>query len=211
MDSRCLSLFLKYALRDMANGGVTLSTPKAQEAWSYVRSNFCALSPDTPEGRCRERMLNPDLAPGSDVAKVLTNRPELLPICDGLPHLRPRAFYLYGEYSHINFDEVREYHMTSTGTGRGGNGGVEEGGVREEVLEDCGHLCVFEKPAVIAKSVGRWLAREVVRWTEEKEYWDKASTEKSKNERTELSEKWIEVVKLDAETERAAFSGKAKL
>jgi pimeloyl-ACP methyl ester carboxylesterase len=211
MDPRSLDLFVQYALKDTPDGGVTLATPKAQEAWSYVRHNFWSLSDDTTEGRRRERLLNPDLLPGSDVAKVLTNRPELMHICEGLPHLRPRALYLYGEYSHINFDEVREYHLSNTGIGRGGNGGVKEGGVDEQILEDCGHLCAFEKPTIIAKSVAQWLDKELGRWKEESEFWNTIDTGKSKNERTELSEKWLEIVKLDAETERTRGDGKAKL
>jgi len=207
MDPRALDLFLDYGLRDTPDGGVVLSTPKAQEAWSYVRSNFHEMSED----RHRERMLNPDLEPFSEPSRLLTARGEVVPICDALPHLRPRVLYLYGEYSHINFDEVRDYHTSTTGSGRGGNGGIAEGGVIEEVLEDCGHLCAFEKPSVLAKSAAQWLASEVERWKHEKDFWQTIDTKKSKNGRTELSDEWIRVMKMDTGTERPKAESKAKL
>ncbi|CAO2657287.1 Nn.00g034130.m01.CDS01 [Neocucurbitaria sp. VM-36] len=211
MDPRALKLFLAYALKDTPGGGVTLSTPKAQEAWSYVRSNFHPLSENTAEGRQRERMLNPDTEPFSGASKVLTMRPELLPICEALPHLRPKTLYIYGEYSHINFDEVREQHVVQTGSGRGGNGGVNDRGVEEKVLENCGHLCVFEKPSIIAVEVSEWLGREMVRWRHEKEFWDTIDTGKSRNGRKELSEKWITVVKQDTSIERSSAKKVSKL
>jgi pimeloyl-ACP methyl ester carboxylesterase len=211
MDPRCLDLFLAYALRDTPDGGVTLSTPKAQEAWTYVRSNMFDISPDTSKGRQRERMLNPEVKPFSEGAGYMTTRPDLHAICDALPTLRPTALYLYGEYSHINFDDVREVQVANTGTAHGGNGGVADGGVREEELEDCGHLCLLEKPGAIAKSVAGWLDKEVTRFTEEKEFWKNADTGKSKNRRTELSEKWMDVVKADTDIQRTKGDRTAKL
>jgi pimeloyl-ACP methyl ester carboxylesterase len=211
MDPRCLDLFLAYALRDTPDGGVTLSTPKAQEAWTYVRSNMFDISPDTSQGRRRERMLNPEVKPFSEGSGNLTFRSESIAICDALPRLRPSALFLYGEYSHINFDDVREVQVSSTGTGQGGNGGVVDGGVRQEVLEDCGHLCLLEKPSVIAKSVAGWLSGEVKRFREEKEFWENADTGKSKNGRTELSEKWIDLVKADTGIQRTKGDRTAKL
>ncbi|KAH7406178.1 Alpha/beta hydrolase family-domain-containing protein [Phaeosphaeria sp. MPI-PUGE-AT-0046c] len=211
MDSRCLDLFVKYALRDMPDGSVTLSTPKAQEAWTYVRSNMFDMNPDTAEGRRLERLISPELVPFSEPSRLTSVRPEMLPICEGLPHLRPRTLYLYGEYSHINFEEVREVQVASTGTGRGGNGGVEEGGVAQQELEDCGHLCVLEKPKAIASSVAEWLGKEVARWEQERHFWDKADTGKSKDNRTQLAEKWVQLVKADTDTERPSGDAKAKL
>ncbi|KAF1841651.1 alpha/beta-hydrolase [Cucurbitaria berberidis CBS 394.84] len=211
MDSRALKLFLEYALRDTPDGGVTLSTPKAQEAWSYVRSNFHPMSEDTAEGRLRERLLNPDPERGSSASKLMTMRPEMLPICEALPHIRPRTLYIYGEYSHINFDEMREYHVTQTGSGRGGSGGVNEGGVKEKVLKDCGHLCVFEEPSVIAEGVSVWLGEEMARWTKEIEFWDTIDTGKSKNGRKELSDKWMAVMKQDMSVKRPSTKDLAKL
>jgi pimeloyl-ACP methyl ester carboxylesterase len=208
MDARALDLFLEFGLKDTPDGGVVLATPKAQEAWSFVRSTFHELS----DNKRRERMLNPDLESGSPVARLLIARPDLLPICNTLPHIRPRTFYLYGDFSHINSEDVQADHASTTGTGHGGNGGVKEGGVKQEMVEDAGHLCVFEKPGVIADTVAGWLGEEMGRWREEKQFWDTVDTKKSKNGRTELSDEWIRVVKLDTATERPiAREDKAKL
>ncbi|KAH7073377.1 Alpha/beta hydrolase family-domain-containing protein [Paraphoma chrysanthemicola] len=211
MDPRALKLFLQYALKDTPDGGVTLSTPKAQEAWTYVRSCFHDLGEDTPEGRQRERMLNPYIQPFSPGGRVLTARGEMHPIFDALPRLRPRTFFMYGEYSHINFDEVREIHISTTGTGEGGNGGAKENGVKDVLLEDCGHLCAFEKPTAIAENISSWLSEEVVRWKQERDFWATVDTRKSTNNRTELSDKWLAVMKEDTLAERQAAGGKAKL
>lgn len=211
MDPRALQLFLAHALRDMPDGGVTLSTPKAQEAWSYVRANFQPLSEETAEGRQKERMLNPDIEPFSHDGRLKTMRAELWPICKALPHLRPRTLYLYGKFSHISFDELREQHISQTGSGRGGNGGVKEGGVEAKVFEGCGHLCVFEKPGMIAKHVSEWMGKEVVRWKGERAFWETVDTQKSKNQRKELSEQWLAVVKENTSVERLGNKSTAKL
>jgi hypothetical protein len=79
------------------------------------------------------------------------------------------------------------------------------------VLEDCGHLCPFEKPREIAESVGKWLDKEMVRWREEREFWASVDTGKSKNGQMELSDKWMEVMKADTNIERPQVQGKAKL
>jgi hypothetical protein len=118
---------------------------------------------------------------------------------------------MYGEYSHINHDKVRTYHLENTGTGRGGNGGVTEGGVKDVEISECGHLCVFEKPGVIAKHASEWLGKKVARWKEEKAFWEKVDTGKSKNVRTELSEKWMAAMKEDTMTERPKVVEQAKL
>lgn len=206
MDPRALDLFLTFGLRDTPDGGVVLATPKAQEAWSYARSNFLLLSED----REMERMLNPDFEPGSHACRLLTSRGELIPINDALPHLRPRTFFVYGEYSNICHEEVQQYYNSTTGSGRGGNGGAKEGGMKYEEFKDCGHLCVFEKPGVIAKSVAGWLGDEMARWKREKQFWDTVDTKRSKNGGKELSDEWIEVVKLDTQSERPK-AGSAKL
>lgn len=211
MDARCLDLYVSHALRDLPDGSVTLATPRAQEAWSYVRSNLHDLSPDTADGRQRERMLNPYAVPFEEAGRLVTMRPEMLPVWEAMAHLRPRALYVYGEYSHINFEETREAQLAQTGTGRGGNGGMEDGGVESREVADAGHLCAFEKPGGIAKSVAEWVEKETVRWKEEKEFWANVDTGKSKNGMKDVSEKWIEAVKADTMTERLQGNGKAKL
>lgn len=210
MDPRALKLFLTYALRDSSDGGVTLSTPKAQEAWTYIRPMFYPISENTPEGRQHERMLNPEVIPFSAESKLVTMRGEFMAICEELPHVRPRALYIYGERSHINGKESQELHLGMTGTGRGGNGGVSEGGVESELVKGCGHLSCLEKPAIIAERISQWLGPEILRWKKETTFWNTVDTGKSKNGRKELSERWLAAVKQDTSVERPG-ADKSKL
>jgi pimeloyl-ACP methyl ester carboxylesterase len=213
MDPRVLKSFLSHALTDLKDGKVKLTTPKAQEAWSYVRGNFHALpeNPDTKEARNRERMLNPHLVPGSMSASAVFTRPEGFPVLDGLEHLRPRALYIYGDYSHLCQEETRKMHTSRTGIGAGGNGGIADGGVEEIIVEDSGHLCVFDKPKEIAVDCALFLDREIRRWRKEREFWATVDTKKSKNDRTELSDRWIADTKLQADLQRPRATGEAKL
>jgi hypothetical protein len=70
---------------------------------------------------------------------------------------------------------------------------------------------VFEKPRVIAESISSWLSDEVMRWKQERDFWATVDTGKSKNDRTELSDKWMAVMKEDTSTERPVARGKSKL
>jgi pimeloyl-ACP methyl ester carboxylesterase len=213
MDPRVLKSFLAHALTDIEDGKVKLTTPKAQEAWSYVRANFNTLSEEagTKEARDRERMLNPDLVPGSMAATMVFTRPEGVPVLEGLKHLRPKTLYMYGEYSHINHEEIQKIHISTTGVGAGGNGGVADGGVEVKIVQDGGHLCVFEKPTEMAVDISVFLGKEMLRWRKEKSFWASVDTGKSKNNRTELSDKWIAETKLGSDHQRPGAKGEAKL
>ncbi|KAF2798162.1 putative toxin biosynthesis protein [Melanomma pulvis-pyrius CBS 109.77] len=213
MDPRVLKQFLAHALSDTGNGGVALTTPKAQEAWSYVRSNFHPLPEvtTTVEARNRERILNPDLVPFEEISTMVYTRPEGVPVLRGLAHLRPRTLFMYGDFSHINHEEIREIHLSRTGTGAGGNGGIADGGVEEKIVEDGGHLCVFEKPTAMAKDISEFLKKETVRWKKEKKFWATVDSGKSKDDKTALSDTWISGTKQGSNLQRPGVKGVAKL
>lgn len=213
MDPRILRAYLTYGLRDTEDGGVRLATPRAQEAWSYVRSNFQPLPGDTStaEARSRERLLSPNLSPGSEPSMEVFMREESLHVYESLPHLRPRALFIYGASSHINVETMREKHISRTGTGRGGNGGVADGGVEMKIIDNASHLVVFEKPVEIARDISEWVGKEVVRWKEEKEFFATFESGKSKNDGKELSDKWIASVKKGASIPRSKAKDAAKL
>ncbi|KAH8726599.1 putative toxin biosynthesis protein [Phaeosphaeriaceae sp. PMI808] len=204
MDSRVLDRYLKFSLRDVEGGQVKLATPRAQEAWSYARPNFQPLSQDEGvEGRNHERMLNPEFIPFSHYSTAVWTRPEGVLTLQSLPNLRPRALFMYGDFSHINYDEIREMHIKPTGTGHGGNGGIADGGVEERILEDVGHLCCFEQPGATARACVEWLNKEIVRWKQEQRFWATFDTEKSKSNGSELSDRWLAEVKEDADIQRS--------
>ncbi|ORY10361.1 Alpha/beta hydrolase family-domain-containing protein [Clohesyomyces aquaticus] len=204
MDPRVLKSYLSNALRDTEDGGVVLATPRAQEAWSYVRQNFFPLLKDTASttAKQQERLLSPDFIPFESSSNAVFARPEATVVLDWLPHLRPHTLYLYGEYSHINYEEVCEQRLGITGTGKGGSGGAAEGAVEEKVIEDSGHLMCFEKPGVVAADTAHWLGKELQRWRKEKEFWATVDTKKSKEGKKALSDHWIRAVKQNTSLER---------
>jgi pimeloyl-ACP methyl ester carboxylesterase len=221
MDPRVLKAYLAHALLELpekGGGGVTLATPKAQESWSYVRSNFHPLpnndsERDTPEARARERMLQPDVIPFSVTSTVAFTKPECAVAMHALPRLRPRTLYIYGEHSPINLDDVRATHLATTGTEAGGSGGAVDRCVQQKVLEGGGHLICFDKPAEVAADAAEWMGVEMARWRREKEFWDTADTRKSdgSGERKKLSGYWLENVKGDAALQRPRAKNMVKL
>lgn len=212
-DPRVLRTYLKHALVDRQDGSVTLATPKAQEAWSYVRANFHPIPEDTTtlEARNRERLLNPDYVPFLGPATAVFTRPEAMVVMEALPHLRPRTLFVYGEYSHLNDDTMREMHLSKTGVGHGGNGGVADGGTEVKVVEDSGHLCCFDKPTVMAKDISGFLDKEMVRWRKEESFWATYDNGTSQDNGTRLSDKWLKGVKEDSLLQRPILKGVAKL
>jgi pimeloyl-ACP methyl ester carboxylesterase len=212
-DPRALQAYFAHSLLDRSDGSVVLATPKAQEAWSYVRPNFHPLPADTTtaEARNKERLLDPDLVPFSENSKAVFKRPECVVVMDAMPHLRPRTFFMFGDFSYINYEEAREKLVARTGTGRGGNGGVADGGVEVKVVDDAGHLCCFEKPTVMAADMAVWLDKEMARWRREKEFWATYDREVSKNGGKELSEKWMQGVKQESTLQRPVANDGSKL
>ncbi|KAF2675975.1 alpha/beta-hydrolase [Lentithecium fluviatile CBS 122367] len=213
MDPRCLKAFLAHGLRDSDDGSVALATPKAQEAWSYIRSNFQPIPADTTtvEARNKERLLNPGFEPFSGGSMVEFARGDSLHVSESLPQLRPRSLFLFGEASHINIADQRRSLFERTGSARGGNGGASDGGVEMIIIGGASHLVVFEKPRQVATDVSEWLARETVRWKQEKAFWATIDTGKSKNGMRELSDKWIQEVKKGASVPRPRSRDAAKL
>lgn len=212
-DPRVLKAYLKHSLRDREDGSVTLATPKAQEAWSFVRMNHHPLPKDrtTAEARNFERLLDPDVEPFGPASTMMFTRPEGVPLLNQVPHLRPRTLLMYGDFSHINFEEIRDVHVAKTGIGPGGNGGIKDGGVEVKIVDDTGHLCCFDQPTAMAADMSVFLNKEMARWKKEKEFWATYDKGTSKNDRKELSDKWIAGVKEDAEIQRPSANGSAKL
>lgn len=74
----------------------------------------------------------------------------------------------------------------------------------------CGHMCCFEQPGSVARSVAGWLGKEMRRWGKEREFWDTVDTGKSMDGRKKLSAKWLAAVKEETSVERPVVD-KAKL
>lgn len=213
LDPRALEAYLKYGLVDREDGSVALATPKAQEAWTYVRANFHPLPKDqrTVEARNKERILNPDLVPFSRSSTTVFTRPESVVAREALSSLRPRTLFVCGESSHINYEDARNELVSLTGIARGGSGGVADGGVEAKIVEDAGHLCCFEKPVQMAADISDWLSKETERWESEKLFWDTYDKQISTEQGTALSETWMEGVKADTHLQRSVKNDTPKL
>lgn len=207
-DPRVLEAYFKHALVDRPDGSVELATPKAQEAWSYLRANFQPLPEDeSEEAWNKERLLNPDYIPFSDMSKIIFTRPEGEPVVDSLPNLRPHTLFVYGEQSHISHEQNRNVLLSTTGTGRGGSGGVAHNAVQCKLYDGLGHLCCFEAPTAMATDVAHWLDKEMVRWKDEQAFYKMHDPGHSKNGGTELSDQWLKAVRKDPSLERAKKTG----
>ena len=212
-DKRALRQYLAHGLRDIPNQRpkVTLVTPKAQEAWSYVRSMLTPLPADddnngssSSSGSTAERLMNPHLA-GTPEAALSFYRPESHLAFEALPSVRPAVLYIYGASSPLNPPVARETKRRLTGTGRGGSGGAKAGRVAESVVEGTGHMGPMEKVGEWAEAMAGWLGREAARWVEDETLlrdWDSKKSERNAEGELVLSKTWMKAVRGPADAKR---------
>lgn len=171
---------------------VTLTTPKHQEVFSFLRPNFAPVKVDPDTGRpIFDRSTHPDL--DFDLDPETTHpfyRPESTSTFHNLPFLRPSALYIFGGTSEVTPAAWRASAMETTGVGVGGSGGVKEGRVKDVVAEGVGHLVPMIAPAICAEKTGDWLEVEMRRWSEEEERWKRGWLGRTKRERMVVSEEW---------------------
>lgn len=187
---------------------VTLTTTKHQEAWTYVRPNFSPTCTDLRQ----EHLVSPDQDPAAEGTYVFI-RPEAAITRSLLLSLRPAVLWLYGSRSPINVTELMEEKIRITGTGRGGSGGAKLGKVKQVVLQG-GHLVPLERGGLeaCAAEVEEWIAKEVDRWEEEKNWREGWSGGKSERGGLVLSREWLRKVRLGADVKRpAGRNGREKL
>lgn len=207
-DRGALELYLEYGLREMdgddgnrGGGEVSLTTPKAQEAWSYNRG---MLTPFLSGQQQEERQMNPHLA-GTKEAELAFFRPESLMAEEALTSVRPAVLYIYGDESPINSKASRQDKLARTGIGRGGNGGKTADMVNEVIVQGTGHMGPFEKTSEWAEAMAAWLGRETRRWKQQEERiaaWDSGKSERNQDGDLVLSKKWMEWVKKKSDARR---------
>ncbi|PWY78803.1 hypothetical protein BO83DRAFT_396814 [Aspergillus eucalypticola CBS 122712] len=214
-DSRAVAKYIENGLRSVptalypldppsSNGkmsnpkvtpnSVTLTTTKAQEAWTYLRFN------DRSSGSA-ERFLSLDLA--TSAKEGTNNHPSYVATCpwtslafEFLPYIRPSVLFVWGEKIHINTPGARrDDKLLRVGTGLGGSGHVRAGMVRDEVVKGASHTVPFEEVGETAGVVSDWLVEQGKRYMEEKKFWGKYDSQKSERE-------WMEYVKLPVDTKR---------
>lgn len=205
-DPRTRDLYLEHGLRSVPTAlfdpsedktvpadAVTLTTSKHQEAWAYAQPNW-----DSPE--LDQRLLH-DWDPEIERPREWA-RTESLAAFRELPQMRPSALFVFGGKRPLLPPEAQDEMVAVTGTGVGGSGGSKEGEVEKAVMQDTGHLLVFEKVAAAADSAAEWIGRWHAGWKEEEIFWRDYKVGKSDGEMLRVTKKWVERVKLPVDTPR---------
>ena len=198
-DERVLNCWITYGLRDLptaiypespfpasSSTPVTLTTPKHQEVFTFLRPNFKGI--DSSENPTINRQTHPDMEDGEGTYPFY--RPEPSIVFRSLPHLRPSALWIFGSESFISRPTLRQQKMATTGTGLGGNGGAQNGRVHEVVLPGVGHLIPMAAARECAHAAANWLAPEMRRWRDEDEEFRKAWAAVGKTEKMTVSDEW---------------------
>ena len=178
--------------KQVASGGVTLTTTKHQEAWSFARSNFATQVTD-PNDRV-ERLISPDVDPNHEETYVF-HRAEAVLALKGLPHVRPSILWIFGAHSNVNTPPLQDEKMELSGTGVGGSGGVRAGRVKKEVIDETGHLAPFERVEECARKSARWLDEQVDDFNAEQRFYRAYNSGKSEREMLVISKDWLEAVR----------------
>ncbi|KAI4238697.1 MAG: hypothetical protein LQ349_000914 [Xanthoria aureola] len=216
-DERVLNRWLDIGLRntptalypktkeDPGAQPVTLLTPKHQEVFTFLRSNFDGMDGD---GRMvLDRSSNPDLdLDAGETYPFYRAEPSIT--FSRLPYLRPPVLYMFAGKSDLSAPALREQRMSTTGVGVGGSGGAAEGRVKQVLFEDAGHLIPMEIVEESAEAAAEWLAPEMQRWAQQEKEFQAKWSQKTLAEKQTLSEEWKRRVGGDP---RALLKGKSQL
>ena len=121
---------------------------------------------------------------------------------NNLPHVRPAVCYIYGSNSQFTSAEKIQAIEDRTGTGIGGNGGIDAGQVQSHVFENGGHFIPFTHVEELAVVIGKFVGESVRRKMEQDAFWRDYDSQKSARDRLVVSEKWIHEVKKPGDTKR---------
>ncbi|KAJ5153716.1 uncharacterized protein N7500_009155 [Penicillium coprophilum] len=193
-DPRVLQKWLEFGLRDLPTRlyptpsnttppAVTLTTPKAQEVFTFVRPSYIDERTGIACGNPAEEMYP------EDIEEYPLYRPEPSRIFHRLPELRPSTLYLTGEKSDLVPPAHRKAKLQITGTGVGGSGGASRGRVQEIVLP-CGHLVPMELVHESAKASADFIASAVSAWEKRTSKFRKAWEQVSPDEQVRLDKQW---------------------
>ncbi|OAX84001.1 hypothetical protein ACJ72_01636 [Emergomyces africanus] len=156
-DPRVLAQTLRYDLRDMPDGRVTLATPRYQQAQLFMRADPPMKGYPVGEDyatRAEEGFVAPGFYRG-EPAKVK----------EYLPGIHCKALYVWtADNSLLSTESYRNRIVGKTGTGLGGAGGTATGQVKEVFVEAAGHALPFLEPRGTAEAVAKWLGEELGPW-----------------------------------------------
>ncbi|GME33074.1 hypothetical protein GTA08_BOTSDO00999 [Neofusicoccum parvum] len=188
-DSRVFALWIQHGLRDLPTtvhprpagaaprphdpfaDGVTLTTTKHQEVFTFLRPAFDPHTEPELDARlggvdgCPWSAYAPaDLVPEAAVPGAPFERAEPVITFQMLPFVRPSVLYVFGGESHYTACEPTADKVGATGVGVGGSGGAAKGRVAEVMLDGVGHLIPMEAVAKTADVSADWLASELAAW-----------------------------------------------
>ena len=146
------------------------------------------------------RLVAPEL--DTENATRLFHRPETVLTFQNLPNVRPNVLWVFGALSPINTVASQAEKVARTGTGLGGNGGVEAGKVEKEVVEKGGHLLPFENVQRCASLVAPWLERQIEDFMIMERFFQDHDSGKSEHDMMEVSKLWLQNVRLKAREKR---------
>ena len=146
------------------------------------------------------RLVAPDL--DAENATHLFHRPETVLTFQNLPNVRPNVLWMFGALSPINTVASQDEKVARTGTGVGGNGGVETGKVEKEVVEKGGHLLPFENVQKCASLLALWLEKQIEDFKTVERLLQEHDSGKSEHDMRKVSKLWLQNVRLKPREKR---------
>jgi pimeloyl-ACP methyl ester carboxylesterase len=200
--------YLRYGLRDtptavyplsshVPKGSVTLTTSKAQEAWTFLRMAGSLEKKNRPI--LTDQYISHDVTnnAGDDHlnnANWLMNCAAPCMAFELLPHIRPPVLYIFGSRSHINNADRQNDKIQRTGTGLGGSGGAASGRVRAQTVIGASHMMPMERHLATAELLGQLLEEQNNEYKAEKRFHSTHESGKSVQNETMLSPQWMEMM-----------------
>lgn len=196
---RELSVLTKKDSRDNdSDRPLALATSKYQEVLQYLRPNFSNYKPaeqcdvDETSHLPHDPLLYPDnIGPSHTISPFYRNEPILA--WKLLRHIRPAVLLLHGENSPVAPPQVRAEMLNRTGVGIGGNGGVENSRVCQEVLKGS-HQLPLERVGDTASVLGPWIGQSAQSWKEDEDRLAERWTRESINDRLIGMAGWVPVL-----------------
>ncbi|KAB8273894.1 Alpha/beta hydrolase family-domain-containing protein [Aspergillus minisclerotigenes] len=194
-DPRVFEKYVEYGLREVPTEiypepselgpqPVTLTTPKAQEVFTFLRPNYEGGRVDLDKGEWQTEMHPDDLEEDYPFY-----RPEPAQLFRRLGEMIPSVLYVFGETSELSSPAARQAKLDVTGTGVGGNGGFRRQRVKEVTLPT-GHLVPMERVMDCANAIATFSDAELSRWDAERQKYLRRWNAIPRRDKITVDDKW---------------------